>query len=122
LTNKILPSTDGNAIIAIDDSLMIRGGSAWAVGGNSISFVSSTQAVYNQNNPIVAMNAFMSGTPVTVADPSSGAGIYIFKIVEGSNGGDVYYGMLKVTDLVPATSISYEYKIGNTYTQIPFIK
>lgn len=123
LVNALVPSTDGNAIAAIDgDSLMIHDGSAWAVGGKSISFVSSTQAVYNQNNPQVAMNAFMNGTPVTTVDPAAGDGVYIFKIVDGPNATDVYYGMLKITNIVPGASIGYEYKIGNTYDQLSSIK
>jgi hypothetical protein len=101
---------------------MIHGGPVWSTGGKTISFVSSTQDIYNQNNPIVAMNAFSNGTPVTIADPSKGEGIYIFKIEMGAKPEDVYYGMLKVTNIVPATSIGYEYKIGNTYSQLPFIK
>lgn len=122
LNNELLAATDTNAILAVDDSLMIHGGPAWSTGGKTISFVSSTQDIYNQNNPIVAMNAFSNGSPVTIADPSKGEGIYIFKIEMGSKPEDVYYGMLKVTNIVPATSIGYEYKIGNTYSQLPFIK
>lgn len=123
LVNGAVSAGDANAIVAIDGgSLMIHGGSAWAVGGKSISFVPSTQVVYNQNNPATAMNAFMSGSPTATADPSTGEGIYIFKIVTGPNPSDVYYGMLKITNIVPAASIGYEYKIGNTYNQLPFIK
>lgn len=123
LINAPLPATDANAIIAIDGgSLMIHGGSAWAVGGKSISFVASSQAEYSQNNPATAMTAFMSGTPAATADPALGDGVYIFKIVNGPDPSDVYYGMLKVTTLVPASSISYEYRIGNTYSQLSNIQ
>lgn len=123
LINAPLPATDANAIIAIDGgSLMIHGGSAWAVGGKSISFVASSQAEYSQNNPATAMTAFMSGTPAATADPALGDGVYIFKIINGPDPSDVYYGMLKVTTLVPASSISYEYRIGNTYSQLSNIQ
>lgn len=123
LINAPLPATDANAIIAIDGgSLMIHGGSAWAVGGKSISFVASSQAEYSQNNPATAMTAFISGTPAATADPALGDGVYIFKIVNGPDPSDVYYGMLKVTTLVPASSISYEYRIGNTYSQLSNIQ
>ena len=123
LINAAVPATDPNAIIAIDGgSLIIHGGSAWAVGGKSISFVPSTQALYDQNNPADAMNAFMSGTPVATADPSSGEGVFIFKMITGANPSDVYYGMLKATNIVPGVSLGYEYRLGNTYDQLPFIK
>ena len=122
LINGALPATDGNAIIAIDGgSLTIHGGSAWAMGGKSISFVPSTKALYDQNNPATAMAAFMSGTPIATAEPALGEGVYIFKIVNGPNPSDIYYGVLKVTTLVPGTSISYEYRIGNTYNQLSVI-
>ncbi|MEO6948632.1 MAG: hypothetical protein ABI123_03300 [Ginsengibacter sp.] len=123
LINGALPASDVNAIVAIDgNSLTIHGGSAWAVGGKSISFVTSSLALYNQNNPATSMAAFMSGTSTATADPATGDGVYIFKIINGPNPSDVYYGMLKATTIIPAVSIGYEYKIGNTYNQLPFIK
>lgn len=123
LVNGSLPANDANAIIAIDGgSLMVHGGTAWAVGGKSISFVPSTQVVYNQNSPATAMTSFMSGTPSATVDPAAGEGVYIFKIVNGPNPSDVYYGMLKATNIVPAFSVGYEYRIGNTFIQLPFIK
>jgi hypothetical protein len=123
LVNGALSAVDANAIIAIDGgSIMLHGGAAWAVGGKSISFVPSTLALYNQNNPAMAMTAFMSGTPIATADPASGEGVYIFKITNGPNPSDVYYGMLKVTNIVPGASVGYEYRIGNTYSQLSVIK
>ena len=123
LVNSAVPANDANAIIAIDGgSLMLHGGSAWATGGKSISFVPSTQAMYDQNNPATAMAAFMNGSPVATADPSSGEGVYIFKFVKGPNPSDVFYGILKVTSIVPGTSVSYEYRIGNMYNQLSAIQ
>lgn len=123
LVNGALAATDAKAMIAIDGgSLMIHGGSAWAVGGKSISFVASSLALYNENNPATAMAAFMSGTPAATADPALGDGVYVFKIVNGPNPSDVYYGVLKVTTLVPGVSINYEYRIGNSYNQLSTIK
>jgi hypothetical protein len=123
LINASVPATNAKAILAIDGgSLLIHGGAAWAVGGKSVSFVPTTQAIYNQNNPVTAMTAFTTGTPTATADPSTGEGVYIFKIVNGPNPSDVYYGMLKVSNIIPAISIGYEYKIGNTYDQLAIIE
>ncbi len=120
--NGGLAANDANAIIAISGgSLTIHAGSAWAVAGKSISFVPSTMALYNQNNPNNAMTAFMAGTASATADPASGEGVYIFKIVNGPNPSDVFYGMLKIGSIVPGVSISYEYRIGNTYAQLSVI-
>ncbi|HEY6081873.1 MAG TPA: hypothetical protein VIU45_00360 [Chitinophagaceae bacterium] len=120
--NGGLAANDANAIIAITGgSLTMHAGSAWAVNGKSISFVPSTMALYNQNNPNNAMTAFMAGTPSATADPASGEGVYIFKIVNGPNASDVFYGMLKIGSIVPGASISYEYRIGNTYAQLSVI-
>lgn len=123
LINASAPATDTKAILAIDGgSLVMHGGAAWAAGGKSVSFVPTTQAIYNQNNPVTAMTAFMNGTSAATADPSTGEGVYVFKIVNGPNSSDVYYGMLKVTNIIPAISVGYEYKIGNTYDQLAIIK
>jgi hypothetical protein len=122
LVNGALPANDPNAILAIDGgSLTIHAGSAWAVGGKNVSFVPSTLALYNQNNPNSAMTAFLAGTSSTTANPSLGDGVYIFKIVNGTNASDVYYGMLKIVNIVPGVSITYEYRIGNMYSQLSVI-
>ena len=123
LTNTAVPAGNDSAMIAIDgDSLMLHGDSGWATGGKNISFVSSTQNLYNENNPASAMTAFMAGTPTATADPALGEGVYIFKITNGANPTDVYYGTLKVTSIVPGVSVAYEYRIGNTYNQLAVLK
>ena len=123
LINAAVQATDVNAIIAIDEGFFtIHGGPAWAVGGKSISFVPYSKAMYDQNYASSAMATFMFGTPITIANPLYGESVYIFKIVKGSNPSDVFYGMLKITNIVPGVSISYEYRIGNTYNQLQFIK
>lgn len=68
------------------------------------------------------MTAFMAGTPTATADPALGEGVYIFKITNGANPTDVYYGTLKVTSIVPGVSVAYEYRIGNTYNQLAVLK
>lgn len=71
---------------------------------------------YNQNDPIASINAYAAGIPTATADPALGEGVYIFKIVNGPNRSDVYYGMFKVTQIVPGTSFGYEYRIGYLYS------
>jgi len=120
LTNTGLAATDADAMLAIDgNSLIMHGGSAWAAGGNSISFVPSTLVQYNLNDPISAKAAFLLGTPTATADPTAGEGVYIFKIV---NKTDTHYGMLKIVSAVPGTSVSYEYRIGNLYSPLAIIR
>ena len=123
LVNGGLAANDANAIMAIDGgSLTLHGGSAWAVGGKNISFVRSTLAMYIQNNPNNAITAFMAGTSSATADPTLGEGVYIFKIINGPNPSDIFYGMIKIVSVVPGVSISYEYRIGNMYTQLSLIQ
>jgi len=120
LTNTGLAATDASAMLAIDgNSLIMHGGSAWTSGGNSISFVPSTLVQYNLNDPISTKAAFLLGTSTTTADPTAGEGVYIFKIV---NQTDTHYGMLKIVSAVPGTSVSYEYRIGNLYSQLGIIR
>jgi hypothetical protein len=121
--NGAVAASDPTAIMAIDGgSLSIHGGAAWAVGGKVISFVPSTLALYNENNAVNITAAFMAGTPTTTADPVLGEGVYIFKIVNGPNPTDVFYGILKVVSIMPGTSINYEYRIGNLYTQLSVLQ
>ena len=123
LTNSAVAAGDASAMIAVDGgSLTLHGGSGWATGGKSISFVSTSQNLYNENNPATAMAAFMAGSPAATADPALGEGAYIFKLTNGPNPSDVYYGTLKVTSIVPGVSVAYEYRIGNTYNQLSVIK
>jgi hypothetical protein len=123
LTNGATSATNANAILAVDaGTLVMHGGVNWAVGGKSISFVPSTLADYGTNSPTNAMTTYMAGTPGATANPSSGEGVYVFKIVNGPNPTDVFYGILKITNIVPNVSVSYEYRIGSTYVQLAMIK
>jgi hypothetical protein len=122
LTKSAVSATNANAMLAIDaGSLVIHGGSAWAIGGNSINFVPSTLAVYDKNNSTDAIAAYAAGTPTATLDPIGGTGIYIFKMINGVNPTDVYYGMIKVTAVVPGTSLTLEYRIGDQYAHLNVI-
>lgn len=103
-------------------SLMIKGGTAWAVNGKSISFVPSTLSMYDKNNSQAAMMAYAAGTPVATVDPANGTGIFIFKIINGSGPSDVFYGMIKIVKIVPGVSLDFEYRIGNIYPHLSVIK
>lgn len=123
LVNAVLPATDVKAILAVDaGTLTLHGGVNWAVGGKSISFVRSTLDDYATNSPTSAIATYMAGTPTATADPSFGEGVYVFKIVNGPNPSDVFYGILKITNIVPNVSIGYEYRIGNTYNQLSVLQ
>lgn len=122
LNNSAVAANNANAIIAIDaGSLIIHGGSAWAVGGKAITFVPSTLALYDKNNSSEAITAFAAGTPAATADPIAGSGVYIFRIVRGPNPTDVLYGMIKITSVIPGVSITFEYRIGNQYAHLAVI-
>ena len=58
-------------------------------------------------------------TASATIDPIAGVPVNIFKLV---NGADTYYGILKIASVVPGTSVTYEYKIGNTYAQLAILK
>lgn len=123
LVNGAVAATDANAILAVDaGTLMMHGGVNWAVGGKSISFVRSTLEDYATNSPTSAMATYMAGTPTATADPSFGDGVYVFKIVNGPNPTDIFYGILKITNIVPNVSVGYEYRIGSTYSQLAVIQ
>ncbi len=123
LKNGAVTGTDANAILALDaGTLMLHGGANWVVGGKSISFVASTLADYATNSPTSAMATYMAGTPTPTANPSFGEGVYVFKIVNGPNPTDIFYGILKITSIVPNVSVSYEYRIGSTYVQLSSIQ
>jgi hypothetical protein len=119
--SSVAATTSNKAIIGITaSSLQITAGAAWAaVSGNSISFVPSTASVYNANNSEAIIALFDAGTASASIDPITGVPVNIFKIV---NGADTYYGILKIVSVVPGTSVSYEYKIGNTYAQLAILK
>lgn len=123
MVNGALSATDANAILAVDaGTLMLHAGANWAVSGKSISFVPSTLANYATNSPTSAMATYLAGTPTATANPSTGEGVYVFKIVKGTNPTDVFYGILKIISIVPNVSVTYEYRIGSTYAQLSSIK
>ncbi|MDP2338511.1 MAG: hypothetical protein Q8N05_19090 [Bacteroidota bacterium] len=119
--NAAVAATNANAIIAVDaGSLVIHGGSAWAVGDKSISFVQGTKALYDGNSVNAAMTSFAAGTATATADPNNP--YYIFKIVNGANPSDVYYGMIQIITVVPGVSVAFEYRIGNQYAHLSVIQ
>ncbi len=119
LNNGTVKATDTLAILAIDAaSLQVHAGSALRAG-TSISFVPSTSAVYSTGNSQDIIALFDAGTASATIDPIAGVPVNIFKIVDGAN---TYYGILKITSVVPGTSVAYEYKIGSTYAQLAILK
>jgi hypothetical protein len=119
LNNGTVKATDTLAILAIDAaSLQIKGGSALRAS-TTISFVPSTTALYTAGNAVEIQAAFDAGTASATVDPIAGVPVNIFKIVDGAN---TYYGILKITSVVPSTSVAYEYKIGSTYAQLAILK
>lgn len=121
LKNAAVAENNANAVVAVSGSLILKGGSAWLAAGNTIQFVPTTSAMYTANNTTAAIAAFNTGTSATTADPIAGEGVYIFKIVNGPNPGNVFYGMIKVTSVVPGVSVTFEYRIGNMYAHLPVI-
>ena len=123
LINKAVAASDASAIMAIDGGvLMIHGGSAWTTAGNTLSFVQSSLSLYNENNSDNIIAAYMAGTSTATADPIAGEGVYIFKIVNGPNANNIFYGILKIVSLVPGSAINYEYRIGNLYAQLSVLQ
>jgi hypothetical protein len=121
LKNAAVAENNADAVIAINGSLILQGGSAWLTAGNTIQFVPSTAAMYTANNTTAAIAAFEAGTSAATADPIAGEGVYIFKIVNGPNPENVIYGMIKVTSVIPGVSVTFEYRIGNLYAHLPVI-
>jgi len=123
LNGKAVAATDTKGVITIGTNpLSINQGAAWATGGKGISFVASSANTYNLNNLTTAKNEFMAGIPVTSIDPSSGTGVYVFKLVNGGSPSDVLWGMVKVNKITPASSIEFEYRIGNLYDHLAVIQ
>jgi hypothetical protein len=122
LINAAVAETDATANIAVLGTLMLKGGSAWLAAGKTIQFVPTDLAMYTKNNSNDAIAAFNAGVPVATVDPGAGAGIFVFKIVNGVNPADVFYGMLKVTSVVPGISVSFEYRIGDQYAHLLVIQ
>lgn len=122
LINTAVAENDSKAMIALSDALSLKGGSAWLAAGNTIQFVSSTDAMYSANNSNAAITALETGTKIAVADPIAGEGVYIFKAITGTDPEDVYYGMLKVISVIPKVSVTFEYRIGNMYAHLAVVK
>ena len=109
-------------MVAVSGSLLIQGGSAWIADGNTIEFVAGNATLYDKNNSTNIIAAFNAGTPTTTADPIAGEGYYIYKAVTGSANADIYYGMIKMTNVVPNSSVSFEYRIGDQYAHLSVIE
>jgi len=122
LVNGTVPANDPMAMIAVEGSLILKGGSTYLSSGKTIQFVPSTTALYALNNSNTAIAEFESGTPSDTLDPISGQGVYIFKAVTGTNPADVYYGMIMVTGVIPNQSVSFEYRIGNQYAHLSVVR
>jgi len=122
LINAAVAENDATANIAVSGSLVLKGGSAWLAAGKTIEFVPTTLAMYDANNLTNTIAAFTAGTKTTTADPIAGAGVFIFKIVNGPAAADVYYGLLKNTSVLPGVSTSFEYRIGDQYAHLSVVK
>jgi hypothetical protein len=122
LVNEKVAKNDENAMLALSDDLMLKGGSTWLSKGNSIQFVPATALMYSINNSNDAIAAFEEGSPTETANPAAAEGVYIFKAVTGPNPEDIYYGMISITDVKPGSSVTFEYRIGNLYAQLTKIK
>ena len=122
LINAAVAENAATANIAVSGSLTLKGGSAWLASGKTIEFVPSTAVMYDANNLTNTIAAFNAGTKTTTADPNTGAGVFIFKIVNGPAAADVYYGLLKVTGTIPGVSASFEYRIGDQYAHLSVVK
>ena len=122
LVNAAVAEDDPSAMVAISGSLILQGGSAWLSAGNTIEFVAGTEFLYKKNNSTNIIAAFEAGTASTTADPIEGEGYYIYKAVTGSNVEDTFYGMMKMTNVVPNSSVSFEYRIGDQYAHLLVIE
>lgn len=121
LINASVAEDDATAMVAVDGSLMLKGGSAWLTAGNMIEFVVGTKLLYDKNNSTNIIAAYSAGTATTYADPIAGAGYYIYKAVT-TGSADTYYGMIKMTNVTPNTSVSFEYRIGDQYAHLAVIE
>lgn len=107
-----------NAMLVLGNGLMLTGGPGWQAGGNAMEFVQTNAAMYAANNSNDAIAAFEAGTPTMTADPVAGEGFYIFRASTGPNPEDVYYGMISILNVVPNSSVTFEYRIGNMYAHL----
>lgn len=122
LTNSGVAEDDPSAMVAISGSLLLKGGSAWLTAGNTIEFVAADATLYDKNNSTNIIAAFNAGTPSTEADPIDGDGYYIYKAVTGTSSADTFYGMIMMTNVVPNSSVSFEYRIGDQYAHLSVIE
>jgi len=117
--STVAASSSDKAIIGItSSSLQITRGTALRAS-TKISFVPSTNALYNTGNARDIQAAFDAGTSIAIINPITGEPVYAFKIEDGANN---YYGIFRITSVVPGTSVAYEYKIGSTYAQLLILK
>lgn len=121
LKNAKVAANNVNAIVTMNAEYHLEAGAEWAVGDNEISFVPATSALYNANDFDDVIAAYEDGTAVAAADLLDGAGVYIFKIVQGADPADTVYGMIRPTSVVPGHSVSYQYRIGNMYAHIAIL-
>ncbi len=122
LTNTAVAETDATASLAAvvsGGSLVLEAGSGF---GGTIEFVPTTEAKFSANDAAGAIADFAAGTPSASADPGAGEGVFVYKIVNGADPEDVYYGMLKVTTLIPGSSVTLEYRIGDQYAHLATIE
>jgi hypothetical protein len=123
VANTAVAENAPNAMVAVSGSLHLKGGSAWLAAGNTIEFVPSTLEMYSANNSADAIAAFNDELlKSTTADPIAGEGIYIFKVVNGPDPEDIYYGMMKMTKVTPGVSVEFEYRIGDKYAHLLVIQ
>jgi hypothetical protein len=122
LINGVVTENSPTANIAVSGSLILKGGSAWLASGKTIEFVPATMAVYDANNLTNTIAAFNAGTKTTTADPITGVGVFIFKLVNGPASTDVYYGLMKMVSVLPGVSVSFEYRIGDQYAHLAVIQ
>lgn len=118
IKNATVAENNANAMVAVSGDLTLEGGSVWVAAGKSIMFVPTTSLVYDANNLTNTKALYNAGVPTATADPIGGTGIYIYKVVNGPLASDVYYGMIKITTVVPGTSVSFEYRIGDQYAHL----
>lgn len=122
LNNAAVAETAPAATIAAalsSGSLVLQAGSGFT---GTIEFVPSTEAAFTANKAADAKADFAAGTPSATADPAAGEGVYIYKLVNGPNPEDVYYGMLMVTNVVPGSSVTLTYRIGDQYAHLSAIE
>lgn len=77
--------------------------------------------MFESNDVNMTKAAFLAGIPVTSIDPTVGTGVYIYKMINGPNASNVYYGVLKITSIVPGVSITFDYRISDQYAHLLII-